>query len=199
MRTKSEDRLREIVAYIDKCYSESGRTPSLEKMASHFSMAKANVYKYVSELEARGLLENLGRDGLVTRKMAKTNVSSRNLAVVGEIACGSPILAEENIEEYVSIPEKWIGKGEFFILKAKGESMINAGIDSGDLVIVRKQVVAEQGQIVVALTADGEATLKRFYLRDGMAVLHPENDDMEDIVLDYCDIQGVVVKVIKDV
>lgn len=199
MRTKSEDRLREIVAYIDECYGKTGKTPSLENMAKQFTMAKANVYKYVSELEARGLLENLGRGGLVTRKMAKTNVSSRNLAVVGEIACGSPILAEENIEEYVSIPEKWIGKGEFFILKASGESMINAGINSGDLVIVRKQVVAEQGQIVVALTADGEATLKRFYLRDGLAVLHPENDSMEDIVLDYCDIQGVVVKVIKDV
>ncbi|MFI3162929.1 MAG: transcriptional repressor LexA [Bacillota bacterium] len=199
MRTKSEDRLREIVLYIDEYYGKFGKTPSLEKMASQFSMAKANVYKYVSELETRGLLENLGRDGLVTKKMAKINKANRNIAVVGEIACGSPMLAEENIEEYVSLPEKWVGKGEFFILRAKGESMINAGINEGDLVLVRKQVVAEQGQIVVALTADGEATLKRFYLRDGMVLLHPENDEMEDIVLDYCDIQGVVAKVIKDV
>lgn len=199
MRTKSEDRLREIVLYIDEYYDKFGKTPSLEKMASQFSMAKANVYKYVSELETRGLLENLGRDGLVTKKMAKINKANRNVAVVGEIACGSPMLAEENIEEYVSLPEKWVGKGEFFILRAKGESMINAGINEGDLVLVRKQSVAEQGQIVVALTADGEATLKRFYLKDGMVVLHPENDEMEDIVLDYCDIQGVVAKVIKDV
>lgn len=199
MRTKSEDRLRDIVLYIDEYYDKFGKTPSLEKMARQFSMAKANVYKYVSELETRGLLENLGRDGLVTKKMAKINKANRNIAVVGEIACGSPMLAEENIEEYVSLPEKWVGKGEFFILRAKGESMINAGINEGDLVLVRKQSVAEQGQIVVALTADGEATLKRFYLKDGMAVLHPENDEMEDIILDYCDIQGVVSKVIKDV
>ncbi len=198
MRTKSEDRLREIVAYIDECYGKTGKTPSLENMAKQFTMAKANVYKYVSELEARGLLENLGRDGLVTRKMAKTNVSSRNLAVVGEIACGSPILAEENIEEYVSIPEKWIGKGEFFILKAKGDSMINAGINSGDLVIVRKQSTAEQGQIVVALCEDSEATLKRFYKENDKIILRPENDSMEDIIVSDCQIQGVAVKVIKD-
>ncbi len=198
MRSKDGGKLRDIVLFVESYYERTGYKPTNVDIAEGVGMSRSAAQRYLVELANRGEIE-YNRNGIITQRMTKSRGGSVNLPQVGVIACGSPILAEENIEEYVSIPEKWIGKGEFFILKASGESMINAGINSGDLVIVRKQVVAEQGQIVVALTADGEATLKRFYLRDGLAVLHPENDDMEYIVLDYCDIQGVVVKVIKDV
>ena len=117
--------------------------------------------------------------------------------MVGSIGCGIPNLAEENIEEYVSLPRSMFGNGEFFILRANGESMIDAGIETGDLVVIRKQSCAEDGQIVVALVED-ETTLKRLYRENGKVRLHPENRDMDDIIVDDCIIQGVAVKVIKD-
>jgi len=120
-------------------------------------------------------------------------------AVLGSVSCGVPRFAEENIEEYVSLPEALFGRGEFFILKAKGDSMIDAGIDDGDLVVIKQQSSAEDGQIVVALM-DDEATLKRFYRdeKNKRIRLHPENESMEDIFVDDCMIQGIAVKVIKD-
>lgn len=121
-----------------------------------------------------------------------------SVPVLGEVACGSPILAEENIEEYVRLPISIFGKGDFFILRARGDSMINAGIEDGDLILARKQEVAEYNQIVVALVGD-EATLKRFRPQGGKIYLHAENPAYEDIVLDSCLIQGVAVKIIKDI
>ena len=120
-------------------------------------------------------------------------------AVLGNIACGLPNVAEENIEEYVSLPESLFGRGEFYILRARGESMIEAGIEDGDLVVIRKQSDANDGDIIVALVEE-EATLKRLYRdeENGRIILHPENKDMSDIVVDNCIIQGIAVKVIKD-
>jgi repressor LexA len=118
--------------------------------------------------------------------------------VIVNIACGLPQFAEENIEEYVSLPEALFGKGPFYILRARGESMIDAGIDPGDLVVIRSQEEAKEGDIVVALI-DNEATLKRFYRdkKNKRIRLHPENETMEDIFVDNCNIQGVAVNVIK--
>jgi len=123
-----------------------------------------------------------------------------SMPVVGTIACGTPILAEENIESYLSISGKFLGPGVFFVLVAKGDSMINAGIDNGDYVIVRQQNSADEGQIVVALVEDGECTLKRYYKDEKRKKirLHPENNEMEDMYFDTISIQGVAVKVIKN-
>ena len=119
-------------------------------------------------------------------------------AVLGNIACGLPNVAEENIEEYVSLPESLFGRGEFYILRARGESMIEAGIEDGDLVVIRKQSYANDGDIIVALVEE-EATLKRMYREEnGRIILHPENKEMSDIIVDNCIIQGIAVKVIKD-
>ena len=132
--------------------------------------------------------------------MAKTNNSVNNLPVVGSISCGSPLLAEENIECYLPIPKEFLGNGEFFILQANGDSMIDAGINNRDYVIIRKQETAEQGQIIVALI-DNEATLKRYYIdrKKRKVRLHPENKNMEDMYFDSIVIQGVAIKVIKDI
>ena len=111
-----------------------------------------------------------------------------------------PLLAEENIECYLPISNEFLGNGEFFILRANGESMIDAGICDGDYVIIRKQEDAEEGQIIVALI-DDEATLKRYYLDKTKKKLrlHPENKEMKDMYFNSIVIQGVAVKVIKDI
>ena len=100
----------------------------------------------------------------------------------------------------MTISGDFLGAGNYFVLMAKGESMINAGIDDGDYVVIRQQPSAEEGQIVVAMVEDGEATLKRYYKdkRRKKVRLHPENDEMEDMFFDSIEIQGVAVKVIKN-
>ena len=119
--------------------------------------------------------------------------------MLGRVSCGILKLAEENVDEYVKLPVSLFGRGEFFILYAYGDSMINAGIDDGDMIVVRQQATADYNQIVVALI-DDEATLKRFRPQaDGTIRLHPENPQLEDIVVaaDTCIIQGVLSKILK--
>ena len=119
--------------------------------------------------------------------------------ILGKVSCGVPKFAEENIEEYVRLPVALFGRGQFFILRANGDSMIEADINDGDLVLIRQQNYADEGQIVVALM-DDEATLKRYYPEPEKQRirLHPENSRMDDIYVSDCIIQGVAVKVLKD-
>ena len=123
-----------------------------------------------------------------------------NVPVVGTIACGEPMLAEEHIERYIPVPIDSFGRGEYYFLKAKGDSMVDMGIFEGDMVLVRQQNTAAPGEVVVALIGD-EATLKRFYPDPdrNRIRLHPENREMNDIFVDDCEIQGIAVKVIKDI
>ena len=119
--------------------------------------------------------------------------------ILGAVSCGVPTLEEEYAEEYVSLPVSMFGNGTFFLLRANGESMIDAGISPGDLVLVRKQSEAMDGDIVVALVGN-ENTLKRYFVdKENQKIrLHPENKTMKDIIVSDCEIQGVAVKVIKD-
>ena len=119
--------------------------------------------------------------------------------ILGKVSCGVPKFAEENIEEYVRLPVALFGRGQFFILRANGASMIEADINDGDLVLIRQQNYADEGQIVVALM-DDEATLKRYYPEpeNQRIRLHSENSQMDDIYVSDCIIQGVAVKVLKD-
>ena len=180
-------------------YSElnGGRSPSLTEIGEGLGLSKSTVSKYLNIMKAEGLIDFEGHRGIVTRQMRKAYDGLCSVPVLGEVACGVPIFAEENIEEYVRLPVSLFGRGEFFILRARGNSMINAGIDDGDLILARKQSVAEYNQIVVALLGD-EATLKRFRPQGDKIYLHAENPEYEDIVLDSCVIQGVAVKIIKD-
>ena len=132
--------------------------------------------------------------------MKKTSRNIRQLPIVGDIACGTPILAEQNIESYLTISGDFLGTGNYFVLMAKGNSMINVGINDGDYVVVRQQSSADEGQIVVAMVEDSECTLKRYYKdrRRKKIRLHPENDDMDDMYFDNIEIQGVAIKVIKN-
>lgn len=200
MKGKNIALMDKIVEYIESQHSLNNRAPSMREIASKFEIAVSTVKWYIDILVEKGLISNNSSYyGLATTKMIKNKSNVEQIPIVGSIACGSPLLAEENIESYLPIPKVFLGNGKHFILKAKGDSMINAGIDDGDYVIVKQQESAEEGQIVVALI-DEEATLKRYYLDKGnkQIRLHPENDNMEDMFYDNIKIQGVAVKVIKD-
>ena len=151
-----------------------------------------------------GMIDVNGRGKYTTKEMAKTKSATLSLPVLGAVSCGIPKYAEENIEEYVQVPASWFGGGEFFALRADGQSMINAGIDNGDLVIIRKQEYAEPGQIIVALIDNEDATLKRYRPKEGgqYVDLVPENDKFKvrtvDLSCETMIIQGVAVKVLKD-
>lgn len=200
MRSKNEQTLSAILTLINDCYFQEGTYPSLQQIANAVGLSTTQTYRYVDELIKRGEIDKKGKFGdLQTKEIANTICNNNRLPIVGEIACGGTILAEENIESYVTFSKGLLGSGKFFILRAKGDSMINAGINDGDLVIVRQQENAEIGQIVVALIGN-EATLKRYYLDNKRKKirLHPENDEMEDMFFDDIAIQGIAVKVLKD-
>lgn len=201
MRSKSEAIMNEIIDYIDECFFESSYIPTIQEIASVVGLDKSNVSRYLQDMKSKGMIDiGNGNRSVRTSKISKTLENIRRIPVVGSIACGTPMLAEENIESYLTISGSFLGSGKFFALRAKGDSMINANIDDGDFVIVREQNTAEEGQIVVALINDS-ATLKRLYRDDSrkMIRLHPENDNMDDMFFNKVDIQGIVKKVVKDV
>lgn len=197
MRSKNPDTMDAIVECVNRYHLRNYHSPTLAEISDELGIVRSTVYKYLVEMNARGMILYDGREieTAVTRKVRHETTSA---AILGSIACGLPQYAEENIEEYVSLPVSMFGRGEFYILRASGESMIEAGIDSGDLVVIRKQNYADEGDIVVALV-ENETTLKRFYKdkRRRMIRLHPENKDMMDIYVRECAIQGVAVHVIK--
>ena len=201
MRSKNEDTLKAILNFINDWYFRYNDYPTLMQIGEELHICTTTAHRYVTELVNRGEISKNNRYGnLQTKEITKSVAKNSRLPIVGEIACGTPILAEENIEGYVTFSRELLGSGNFFILRAKGDSMINAGIDDGDLVIVRQQDTAIEGQIVVALI-DSEATLKRYYIdkRRKKIRLHPENDAIKDMYFDTIQIQGVAVKILKDI
>ena len=201
MRTKNENTMQEIIDFINKRFFADRNVPSIQEIADEVGLNKSNVSRYLTAMEEKGMISRNGSYyGLETNSMKKVSRNLQQLPIVGDIACGTPILAEQNIESYLSISGNFLGAGNHFVLMAKGNSMINVGIEDGDYVVVRQQPSAEEGQIIVAMTEDGECTLKRYYKdkRRRKIRLHPENDDMEDMYFDNIEIQGIAVKVIKN-
>lgn len=196
MRTKDKTLMAAIEKFVSDYTDSCGISPTMQEVADGVGSSKATVQRYITQMCEDGIINF---SGWRTMTSTKAKVQVVRVPVLGRIACGIPKFAEENIEEYVKLPVALFGKGDFFILRAYGDSMIEAGIDDGDLVLIRQQNYADEGQIVVALMED-EATLKRFYPEpeNQRIRLHPENSRMEDIYVDNCEIQGVAVKVLKD-
>lgn len=192
----------EIESYISDYRREHGFSPTVQEIADGLGITKSTVHFHLKNMEKAGrIISQGGRRGYRTKPPIIEVPEGDLVPIVGRIACGTPILAQENIEEYVRLPERIFGRGEFYLLRAKGESMIEAGIGDGDLVLIRQQSTADPGQIIVALVNDDEeATLKRFYPEpeNRRVRLHPENRTMKDIYVDFCTIQGIAIKVIKD-
>ena len=196
MQYKKPEYCAMIEDYINSFRNRQGSTPSVRQIASGVGLAVGTVSKYLSYMRENGVLDCDGHRNITTRK-SKGLMNMLYVPLLGSVSCGIPKFAEENIEEYVCLLESLFGRGEFFLLRARGDSMIGAGIEDGDLVLIRQQNTAEYNQIVVALV-DDEATLKRFRPNEDHICLHPENNRYEDIIVDSCLIQGVAVKVIKD-
>jgi repressor LexA len=195
MRSKDPEKMKNILAFADEYIMYHHSSPSITQIAEGVGIARGTAYKYLVEMRDRGMLTYDGRT-ITTERTRRSRPDTVRAAILGEVACGLPQLAEENIEGYVQLPEAVFGTGCMYILRARGDSMVDAGIADGDLVVVREQQTAENGEIVVALVGD-EATLKRFYREDGRIRLHPENSGMDDIFVDDCAIQGVAVSVIR--
>ena len=196
MRSKDPEIMKRIVDFVEAYHLDYNSSPSLRVIADGVGIGSTTVYRYLVEMNERGMICYDGKT-IRNEKIDKSERGTIRAAVIGRIACGIPNLAEQHVEGYVNLPESLFGQGNFYILRASGCSMTEAGIDDGDLVVIREQNTAEDGQIVVALV-DDEATLKRFFHEGDRIRLHPENPRMKDIFVTDCRIQGVAVKVIHD-
>ncbi len=197
MRYKSATTMDEMVNAINDYFLAHKRTPTISELAQAVGHSKSTVHAYLREMSKNGRIRYDGVT-LETPVTSKADSGYTLSPIIGSVACGEPQYEEENFEAYVALPDALFGPGEHFILRAKGESMIEAGIDPGDLVVVRKQNTADEGDIVVALV-DNETTLKRFYIdkEQNCVRLHPENKTMKDILVKSCYIQGIAQHVIK--
>ena len=196
MRSKDKTLFIKIEDFINQYSDNHGSCPSIAEISDGIGVPRATTHRYMKQMRDDGIIEYSGFRNITSTKL---NLRANRIPVLGAVACGIPKFAEENIEEYVRLPVSLFGQGDYFILRAYGDSMVDAHIDDGDLILVRKQDYAEEGQIVVALIGN-EATLKRFYPepKKHRVRLHPENSSMEDIYVPECEIQGVAVKVFKD-
>lgn len=197
MRSRSLETKERIKSYVEMFYLDNNRSPSSREVAEALNMVKSTVNRYLQAMHEEGMIE-YDHGNVRTDTIEKVNTDIINMGVIGHVSCGPPELAEEYVEEYIPLPAALFGKGEFYILRASGDSMIDAGINNGDMVIVRKQDAADDGQIVVALV-ENETTLKRIYKdnENHQVILHPENKSLKDIIVPDCRIQGVAVHVLK--
>ncbi|MBO5971376.1 MAG: transcriptional repressor LexA [Clostridia bacterium] len=186
-------RERSVFEYIKNSLSDNGYAPSVRDIRDALGFkSTSTVHMYLTRLAERGLIT---RDGGKSRAMHMDGIGSSNqVPLVGRVTAGKPILAQEDLEGYISFCASSVGcrPENLFALNVKGESMIDAGILDGDVVIVDKRTYAENGEIVVALIED-EATVKTFYKEDGHYRLQPENKTMEPIISESVAILGKVV------
>ena len=187
---------QEILEYIKQEILHRGYPPAVREICEAVKLrSTSSVHAHLETLEKNGYIR---RDPTKPRAIEivddNFNLARRemvNVPIIGTVAAGQPILATENIEDYFPIPAEMMPNVECFMLNVKGESMVNAGIFSGDYIMVRQQSNAENGDMVVALVEDS-ATVKTFYKEDGHIRLQPENDTMDPIIVDDCQVIGRV-------
>ena len=203
MRSKDPQLMEKIGRFVGDHYRRNHRTPTTREIAAAVGVSAACAYNYLVEMDRRGLLtyEN-GRIAGLSR-MEKTRPGYFSAPLVGSINCGDPEAEEEQVEMYVSLPEAVFGTGKFYLLRASGDSMEDAGISEGDLVLIDRVPACEPGDIVVALNEDGENTLKRYGGVDPAtkrAVLEYANERVypgKRILVRELVLQGVARKVIR--
>lgn len=204
--SKISNRQHSILEFIKNEVREKGYPPSVREIGEAVGLlSSSTVHGHLDRLEKKGLirrdptkpraieiLDQDGVNGIITPSVA-------NVPIVGKVTAGVPITATENIEEYFPLPSHIVGDSSVFILSVMGESMIDAGIHDGDYVIVRQQQTANNGEIVVAMTEDDEATVKTFYKEKNYIRLQPENSSMQPILLQNVTILGKVIGLFRDI
>ena len=198
---KISKKQKEILEYIKSQILERGFPPAVREICEAVNLkSTSSVHSHLETLEKNGYIR---RDPTKPRAIEilddSFNLTRRemvNVPIIGQVAAGEPILAQENIENYFPIPTEFMPNNKTFLLKVKGESMINAGILDGDMVLVEQTPSASNGEMVVALVDDG-ATVKTFYKEEGIFRLQPENDTMDPIIVEDCQILGKVFGVFR--
>ena len=196
-------RQREIFDFISRYLSRHGYPPTVREIGKAVGLhSSSTVHAHLSKLESLGVLK---RDPTKPRAIevlverAKRAVRPSGLPLVGQVAAGEPVLAEENIEEYLQVPDVIGGEAGDYVLRVRGDSMVDAGILEDDFVVVRPAEKARNGEIVVALVADDEATVKRFFREKDQVRLQPENKSMKPIRTKDATILGRVVGVFRSI
>ena len=192
---------KEILEYIKSQILERGFPPAVRDICEAVHLkSTSSVHSHLETLEKNGYIR---RDPTKPRAIeildSSFNFTRRemvNVPLIGRVAAGEPILAEQNIEEYFPVPMEYMPNRQTFMLKVKGESMINVGIFDGDFVLVEERKTAHNGEMIVALIEDG-ATVKTFYKEEGIIRLQPENDTMDPIIVNNCQILGKVIGVFR--
>lgn len=191
-----------VFDYIKQCVMERNYPPSVRDICAAVGLkSTSSVFTYINDLEAMGLIRKDPAHPraiqITTREFqTQTEREVAQIPLVGTVAAGLPLLAEENVTDYFPIPVDMLPNKKVFMLTVKGESMINCGILNGDRVIVQQQNTCSNGEIVVALVEDS-ATVKRFYKENGHIRLQPENDTMDPIIVPDCQILGKVIGLIR--
>ena len=210
MSDKVTKRQQAVLDCIEACIQEKGYGPTVREICQSLGLSSpSTVHVHLKALEEKGLIK---RDPLKSRSITLTHPHDEasiienviapsfgravEVPLVGNVAAGSPILAEENITDTMTLPTDIVGDAPSFMLSVRGDSMIEAGINDGDYVVVKEQPVANNGDIVVALIDDG-ATVKRFYREKDHIRLQPENSSMDPIITCDCSIAGKVVAVFR--
>ena len=203
MRSKSPEMMEKISNYIGDYYRKHHSTPTTREIASAMGMGSTSGYNYLVAMDKRGMITY--KNGVISGlpEMEKTKIGFFSAPLVGSIRCGDPETEEEQVEMYISLPEAIFGKGEFYLLRAEGDSMVDSGISNGDLVLIRKQSECIPGDIVVALDENDENTLKIYGGIDPesqMAVLKYSNKIVypnKRILVNKLVLQGVAKHVIR--
>ena len=198
------DRQKQIFQFIKRTVQDKGYPPSVRVIGNAVGLqSSSTVHGHMAKLEDKGYIK---RDPTKPRAIEIVQVENQShtpviqVPVLGKVTAGLPITAVENVDEYFPLPEHFTANhnSEIFLLNVEGDSMMDAGIFDGDRVIVRKQNIAHNGDIIVAMTEDDEATVKRFYKEKGYYRLQPENQTMEPIYLDSVTVLGKVVGLFRE-
>lgn len=200
IRKKRDELKAQIIEVIENFYFENHHSPSMSEIAKELNSNKATVYRYIIEMNREHKLYYDGQR-IRTSKINKADLSTRCIPIVGSISCGPFEETEEDIEEFVALPTALFGSGDFMILRASGESMIERGIDSGDLVVIERNAEPRDGDIVAIREESGTTLKQLFYEPEKKRIrLHPWNRTMKDIFaydLDNVQVYGIAKHIIK--
>ena len=194
------ERQRKILETIRQTVEDRGYPPSVREIGDAVGLhSPSSVHAQIATLAEKGFLsKDASRPRAIRVKSSTPAVTGvRQIPLLGQIAAGTPILAEQNVEDMLSVPEELTGKGTLFALRVRGDSMVKAGILDGDTVIVREQADANDGEIVAALVDEEEATVKRLSRKGGRVILVPENDAYEPFEPEQVRLLGKVVSVLR--